>query len=177
MDSSVKSIVFQQDEIGRVSVNGGFFGDDSSRSIEFSENLGGSGVVVPGQTFVLIEVEVLTEWHASGDASAKFDAQSGSHRIDLPQLILTTDDLEPAPTPSISLTASVSYATTPARVTLNWSGATGSLVDIYQNGVLIRTGANDGVAAFDVAPGSYAFRVCNAGTSVCSLDVPVTVNP
>ena len=41
---------------------------------------------------------------------------------------------------------------------------------------LIRTGNNDGEATVAAGPGTYTFRVCNKGSSVCSLDVGVTVN-
>lgn len=173
MDSSVSSIVQQQD-VADVSVDGGFFGDDSSTSIEFNELLPASGVIVPRQAHVLIEVEVLTDWSANGGASVTLDAESGSHRIDLPQLVLTVTPTEPLP-PPISLTASVSYATTPARVTLTFSGATTSNVDVVHNGVLLVTTPNDGSVTIAANPGTHLFRVCNAGSTVCSGDVSVTV--
>lgn len=175
MDSSVKSVVFQQDEISAVGVNGGFFGDDSGKSIEFNDTLACSGVVVPPQTFVLIEVEVLSTWHASGDASAHFDAQSGDHRVDLPQIILSTDDLQP-PAPPITLTAGVDHFTSPPTVVLVWTGANGAQVDIYQNGVRTGNTLNDGAWTRQLGPGTYTFRICEEGsTSVCSADVSVTV--
>ncbi|MES2136570.1 MAG: hypothetical protein V4502_05865 [Pseudomonadota bacterium] len=174
MDSSVSSIVQQQD-VAEVRVDGGFFGDDSSKSIEFTQLLPASAVVVPAQTYVLIEIEVLTDWSANGGASVTLDAESGSHRVDLPQLVLTVTPTEPLP-PSISLSVSVSYATSPATVTLTWSGATTAMVDIYRNGVLFVTTANNGSRSTATNPGTYAFRVCEAGsTAVCSADVSVTV--
>lgn len=174
MDSSVKSIVFEEDDIAHVSVDGGFFGDDSSTSIEFNETLAASGVVVPANTYVLIEVEVLTQWNANTDASVTFDAESGSHRVDLPQLVLSTDDLQP-PAPQISITAGVDYSTSPATVTLIWTGATGAMVFIYQDGVSIGDTENDGSWSRAYGPGTYAFRVCETASSVCSPDVTVTV--
>jgi hypothetical protein len=174
MDSSVKSVVFQQDDLSAVGVNGGFFGDDSGKSIEFNETLGCSGVVVPPQTYVLIEVEVLSTWHATGNASVHFDAQSGSHRIDLPQIILSTDDLAP-PAPPIALSVGVDRSTTPATVVFIWSGANGALVDFYQNGVSIGNATNDGALTRQFAPGTYTFRVCEKASAVCSADVTVTV--
>jgi hypothetical protein len=174
MDSSVSSIVQQQD-VAEVAVDGGFFGDDSSTSIEFSQLLPATGVVVPRETYVLIEVEVLTNWSANGGASVTLDAESGSHRVDLPQLVLTVTPTEPPP-PAITLSASVSYATSPAQITLTWTGATASTVDIYRNGVLLRTTPNDGAALVGANPGTYLFRICNTGsTAECSNDVTVTV--
>ena len=116
MDSSVSAVVQQQD-VGEASVDGGFFGDDSSQSIEFSQLLPASAVVVPADTYVLIEVEVLTDWSLNSGASVTMNAESGSHRVDLPQLILTvlpTQDLPP-----ISLSASVDHSTNPPTVTLS----------------------------------------------------------
>lgn len=175
MDSSVSSIVLQQD-VAEVGVDGGFFGGDNSQSIEFNQLLSATGVVVPKQSFVLIEVEVLTDWSANTDASVTLDAEGGSYRIDLPQLLLTVTPTEPLP-PPISLMGTVSYATSPATVTLNWSGATTATVDLYRNGALFGTLPNNGTRSTPTNPGTYTYRICEAGsTSVCSNDVTVTVN-
>jgi hypothetical protein len=174
MDSSVSSVVFQQDSIAQTSVDGGFFGGDNGTAIEFNQVLTGTGVVVPGQSYALIEVEVLSQWNANSDASATFDAQSGDHRIDLPQIILSTDDVLPPP-PPISLAASVSYATTPATVTFVWNGATTPLVVFFQNGVRVFNTPNDGTTSLPLAPGTYVFQVCEPASTVCSNDVTVTV--
>ena len=175
MDSSVSSIVQQQD-VAEVSVDGGFFGDDSSTSIEFDQLLPASGVIVPRETYVLIEVEVTTSWHHSDSgATVTFDAESGSHRVDLPQLLLTVTPTEPLP-PVITLSAMVNYATSPAQIQLSWSGATGANVDVFRNGVLFTTTLNDGFAIVTANPGTYVFRICNSGsTTGCSNDVTVVV--
>jgi hypothetical protein len=174
MDSSVSSIVHDE-VLAAASASGGFFGDESSKSIAFNELLPASGVAVLPQAYSLIEVELFTEWHAHS-ASVTLDAEGGSHRVDVPQIVLTEIwTPEPTPTPPISLTVSVSYATSPATVTLNWSGATASTVDIYLNGALYATRGNDGEARLTLGPGTYTFRVCNAGTAVCSTNVGVTV--
>ena len=56
------------------------------------------------------------------------------------------------------------------RVDLSWSGATTANVDVYRNGSRIATTANDGAYRDTIwfPSGSYTYRVCNAGTSVCS---------
>jgi len=174
MDSSTSSVVFQQDNIAQASVDGGFFGGDSGTPIEFNQVLTGTGVVVPGQSYALIEVEVLSQWNANSDASVTFDAESGSHRIDLPQLVLSTDDVQP-PAPPITLTAGVDHVTTPPSVLLIWTGATTAQVDIYQNGVRIGNTLNDGAWTQKYNPGTYTFRICDEGSTVCSADVTVTV--
>lgn len=61
------------------------------------------------------------------------------------------------------------------RIALTWSGAAGTSVDIYRDGTKLTTTQNDGTYADGpLGPGTYVYRVCNAGTSVCSADVPVT---
>jgi subtilisin len=60
---------------------------------------------------------------------------------------------------------------------LTWSGATSPNVDVYRDGALITTTANDG--AYTDGPlgkggGSATYRVCEAGTSTCSNNVSVT---
>jgi hypothetical protein len=58
--------------------------------------------------------------------------------------------------------------------TLTWSGASGAAVDVYRNGARITSTPNDGTytnAARYVGSGgsvSYAYRVCQTGSSTCS---------
>lgn len=63
-----------------------------------------------------------------------------------------------------------------ARVDLTWSGAAGASVDVHRNGVKLLTTANDG-AHTDVlgkVSGTFAYRVCVAGTGTCSATSVVT---
>ena len=60
---------------------------------------------------------------------------------------------------------------------LTWSGATSANVDIYRNNALITTTPNDTAHTDAIntrGGGSYTYRVCEAGTSICSNDVTVT---
>jgi subtilisin len=62
-------------------------------------------------------------------------------------------------------------------VDLSWSGATSSNVDVYRDGALIATTANDGAYTDNInarGGGSYTYRVCEAGTSSCSNEATVT---
>lgn len=171
MDSTISSIVHEQ-VLASAAARGNFFGDDSSRPIEFNELLPATGVSIAPQAYTLIEVELATEWQeVSG--SVVLDAESGSHRVDVPQLVLT-EVRSPAP-PPISLLVSVSYQTSPATVSLVWVGATTGMIDIYQNGVRRANGPNDGAASFPLPPGTYVFRICEIGSTVCSNESSVTV--
>jgi hypothetical protein len=60
-------------------------------------------------------------------------------------------------------------------VSLTWAGAAGSQVDIYRDGIKRRTTANDGKAFSAPRPGTYEFRVCEAGKTRCSNRVTVTI--
>jgi hypothetical protein len=48
-------------------------------------------------------------------------------------------------------------------------------VDVYLNGTHIATTANDGFYTdYLISRGTYYYRLCEAGTSVCSDEVQVT---
>lgn len=87
MDSSIRAIVHDR-ILADAGATGGFFGGDDSDSIAFNEFLPATGVTVPAQASVLIEVEVLTEWVATS-GSVRLDAESGAFRVEVPHLILT----------------------------------------------------------------------------------------
>ncbi len=78
--------------------------------------------------------------------------------------------------PAITLQATVGGGIGGGGVTLTWSGATTSSVDISRNGATIVTTNNDGNHV-DAAPsGTHQYRVCNQGsTTVCSPQVQVVV--
>jgi len=63
------------------------------------------------------------------------------------------------------------------RADLTWSGATGGNVDIYRDGNLIATTANDGTYTDNIGRrggGSYTYQVCEEGsTTECSNEVNV----
>ena len=59
----------------------------------------------------------------------------------------------------------------------SWSGATSMNVDIYRNGVVVATTANDDFHTD--SPGgrghaTYIYQGCNAGTQTCSNQATVT---
>jgi PKD repeat protein len=77
---------------------------------------------------------------------------------------------------SIQLTVSGREDDTRQYMTLDWTGATGASVDVYRNGALITTTANDGHyvnSRLFTGAASYTYRVCQAGTSVCSNEATV----
>lgn len=63
------------------------------------------------------------------------------------------------------------------KADLTWSGATSTDVDIYRDGALLVTTANDGAHRDHIdnrGKGSYTYQVCEAGTSTCSSEATVT---
>jgi hypothetical protein len=63
------------------------------------------------------------------------------------------------------------------KVDLTWSGGSGSSVDVYRNGSRITTTANDGAHTDSLSrgtTGTFTYKVCNAGTTVCSNESSVT---
>jgi PKD repeat protein len=78
--------------------------------------------------------------------------------------------------PALVLSAIGRADTTRHYVTLTWTGATTTTVDIYRNGRLLRNTANDGretVSRLYQGAATYTFKVCEAGTSICSNEVTV----
>jgi subtilisin len=64
-----------------------------------------------------------------------------------------------------------------AKADLAWSGATSTHVDIERNSAPLATVANSGTYTDNIdqrGGGSYTYRVCEAGTAVCSSPVTVT---
>jgi len=61
-------------------------------------------------------------------------------------------------------------------VDLTWSGATSANIDVYRNGAQVATVPNTG-AYTDSTGGhgraTYTYRVCEAGTSICSNNATV----
>jgi len=75
------------------------------------------------------------------------------------------------PVGSITLSASGSKVRGVQHVDLDWSGAGSADVDLYRNDVLIATTSNDGDHTDNIGGrggGSYEYRVCEAGTAICS---------
>ena len=63
-----------------------------------------------------------------------------------------------------------------ARVDLTWSGATGATVDVYRNGIVVASPSNTGAYTnvLGKMSGTFTYKVCNAGTAVCSANSSVT---
>ena len=89
---------------------------------------------------------------------------------------LTAAFLDIASGPSITLTLTGTQRTRRSWfVDLAWTGATGTNVDIFRNGTLVTTTANDGALRETRGPGTWTYKVCQSGsTSSCSPDKSIT---
>lgn len=61
-------------------------------------------------------------------------------------------------------------------VDLSWSGSSATNVDVYRNGSIVTTTANDGAYTDNIGAkggATYTYKVCDAGTTTCSADVTV----
>lgn len=78
--------------------------------------------------------------------------------------------------PSITLALSKTPRTARrTQVNLAWSGATGANVDVYRNGALALSTANDGAYSENRTPGTWTYRVCQTGsTAACSPTQSIT---
>jgi subtilisin family serine protease len=87
----------------------------------------------------------------------------------------TTTTVTPTPvaTPTLSVGRQVTKNSNTAR--LSWGSVTGSSAEIWRNGVKYLVTANDGSQSDSrLARGSYSYKVCNVGGTVCSPVVTVT---
>ncbi len=94
-----------------------------------------------------------------------------------------TDNTSQAVTVSSGGTGDITLTATGYKVRgrkhadLEWSGATGTDVEIYRDGALIATTPNDGFythATSEVGGGSHVYKVCETGGTPCSNEATVT---
>ena len=119
---------------------------------------------------------------ASGETSNNSFAASGSYSVTLTvtdnegatnantQIVTVTDGTEPPPA-DISLSGT--RASTGRSITLTWTGASGTNVDVYVNGSFNNSTANDGDVTYTVnKKRTYTFKICETGsTTSCSNEI------
>jgi len=61
---------------------------------------------------------------------------------------------------------------------LTWNGLSGGSVDVYRNGGIVASAANDGSHTDNInkkgGGATYTYQVCNAGTSTCTNSVSIS---
>ena len=107
-----------------------------------------------------------------GDGATDYPADPGCDSA-------TDDDETNTPPPPGGITLSVNGYKVKGTKTgdLSWTGASGASVDVYRDGGLVATTANDGAYTDSTGQkggGSITWRVCEAGTTTCSNDATWT---
>ena len=81
----------------------------------------------------------------------------------------------PTATTTATLTATGSRVKGSPTATLKWAGLSATSVDIYRNGAIIVTTANDGTQSDAIGKkGTYTYTVCATGTATCTNSATVT---
>jgi PKD repeat protein len=176
-----------------------------SFDVEIDDGSGGGGNMPPTASFVYECTDLSCQFNASGSddpegSISSYDWNFGdgntgsgvttSHTYsagDTYTVALTvTDEGGATDTESQSVTVSSGGGITLTatgykvkgrhHVDLTWSGATSINVDVYRDGALSETTANDGAytdATNNVGGGSYTYQVCEERTTTCSNEVTV----
>jgi hypothetical protein len=88
------------------------------------------------------------------------------------KLVTVTVDARPGPSGSTPTLTTKGYKSNGLPVVdLTWTGFSAGTVDIYRNSKLLLTTANDGSLKDTITgarAGSYVYKACSAGTSICS---------
>jgi chitodextrinase len=92
------------------------------------------------------------------------------------QVTMTVTVTAPPPSTTGSLSTQLSVVRNKAKVTLTWSGLSGSRVDVYRNNSRITTQNNSGTWTDSIngRSGSFTYRVCTAGTQTCTNNSTVS---
>jgi PKD repeat protein len=159
--------------------------DDTRGTREFVVGSGGSGLydfvtVQPNSQVRIHQYGVLALTLRPGNYSWKFVPIAGATETDGGTTACSGDvgtTPPPPPPSSIALRLSGRQDATTQYMTLDWTGAQGSTVDVYRNGAFHINTLNDGHYTNSrnfTGAITYTYRVCETGTSVCSNDASVT---
>jgi subtilisin family serine protease/PKD repeat protein len=108
-------------------------------------------------------------------------AAAGSYTVTL--TVTDSQGLSSTSSRTVTVTAPASFSLSVAKrvsgkkryADLTWSGASGTNVDVFRNGALITSTANDGAHTDTLSTaGTYTYRICNTGTTTCSNDATVS---
>jgi PKD repeat protein len=88
-------------------------------------------------------------------------------------------DPVPVPVRSLSLKVTGRSDATKQYMTLTWAGARGATVDMYRNGSFRKNTPNDGKqgdSRLFTGAATYTYKICEAGTYVCSNPASISFN-
>jgi hypothetical protein len=156
-------------------------GGDFSGTVSASQSVDDIGEYVWSSAQMVADVQSWLDnpatnfgWLVLGDESASTTAKRFDTRESTSPPVLTIEYTGSTPTPTpgaIMLRAAGFRMGGINTVRLTWGGAASSQVDVYRNGVLIVTTANDQSyvdSTGDTGRAQYTYKVCEAGTQTCS---------
>lgn len=111
---------------------------------------------------------------ADGSHALDADAIDAAGNVGLAATVSVTVDNSTSG--GITLSASGYKVRGQQKADLTWGGATSTDVDVYRDGAVIITTANDGFYTDNInntGGGSYTYQVCEAGTATCSNEATV----
>jgi hypothetical protein len=156
-------------------------GGDFSATASASQSVGGIGQYIWSSAQMVADVQSWLDnpatnfgWLVLGDESTSPTSKRFDTRESTSPPVLTIEYTEPA---SITLSARGRKVGGINTVRLRWMGATSTNVDVYRDGVVIVTTANDGEyidSTGDTGRARYTYKVCEAGTQSCSNNARVT---
>ena len=149
-----------------------------------SPHVAGVAALILGSYPTYSPSQVRSAMLAGGTANIVVGPGTGSPNVLLTNMFTTsetvvtpptdTTTVAPTPTPVITLAVTKQVTKTQNTAKLSWTGATTTNVDLYRNTVRFLTTANDGSHSDAKRPkGTWVYKVCNAGTTICSPDVTV----
>ena len=115
----------------------------------------------------------------AGGSFSRSDLIVGTHTITasvtdaggLTDTDIRTITITAAPAPTITLTTSGFKVKGVRNVDLTWTPTGGGTMDVYLGSSIVATTPNDGAHTYDIGgkgAGSFTFKVCLTGTTVCS---------
>ena len=129
----------------------------------------------PGITNTQARAHIENTANAQGALGQNFRAWVRYGRVNA-HLALTADNPPPPPA-SITLTATGYKVKGQQKADLQWTVTTAATMSILRNGAVIANEPNDGTYTDPInrtGGGSYTYKVCEAGTAVCSNEATVT---
>ena len=157
---------------GTVTVSADATDDNGVSQVEFFVDGSSLGVDSDGSDGWSIGWDTTTA--SDGSHTIAAEATDTASQTASDQISVTVDNT--ADTGDFSLSATGYKVKGRHHADLSWSGATSTNVDVYRDGTVIATTANDGEytdATNNRGGATYTYQVCEAGTTTCSNEATV----
>ena len=112
-------------------------------------------------------------YSAAGTYAVTLTAKDGENAT----ATVTRQVIVPGPQYPLNLTLTTKTEPNKQTTTLSWSRAQGQTVYLYRNGLVLQSTPNDGKQSVSKAfngPATYIFKICEAGSNICSNPATAT---